>query len=51
MARLEEGALRAALMDWLKLLTLIDHLRTFALLNTVRGRHRSETVDMGLGRG
>ena len=51
MARLEEGALRAALMDWLKLLTLIDHLRTFALLNTVRGRHRSETVYMGVGGG
>jgi hypothetical protein len=45
MAKLEEGALRAALMDWLKLLTLIDHVRTFALLNAVRHPPRQSPRD------
>jgi hypothetical protein len=30
MGALEQGALKAALMDWLKLLMFIDHIRNFA---------------------
>ena len=35
---LENGAVKAALLQWLKLLTLIDHVRSFGLLNAVAVR-------------
>ena len=37
---LENGAVKAALLQWLKLLTLIDHVRSFGLLNAVAVRTR-----------
>ena len=38
---LENGAVKAALLQWLKLLTLIDHVRSFGLLNAVAVRNRT----------
>mmetsp|Transcript_23598 Transcript_23598/g.58295 ORF Transcript_23598/g.58295 Transcript_23598/m.58295 type:complete len:544 (-) Transcript_23598:55-1686(-) len=35
MVQLETGALKAALLDWLKLLMFIDHIRNFAILNSI----------------
>eukprot|EP00283_Hemiselmis_rufescens_P007342 CAMPEP_0173430402 /NCGR_PEP_ID=MMETSP1357-20121228/8834_1 /TAXON_ID=77926 /ORGANISM="Hemiselmis rufescens, Strain PCC563" /LENGTH=476 /DNA_ID=CAMNT_0014394731 /DNA_START=59 /DNA_END=1486 /DNA_ORIENTATION=- len=47
MVQLEAGALKAALLDWLKLLMFIDHIRNFAMLNSVAAlklieRHTSD---------
>jgi len=53
MVQLETGALKAALLDWLKLLMFIDHIRNFAMLNSVAAlklieRHTSEALQPGL---
>uniref|UniRef100_A0A7S0XXK3 Uncharacterized protein n=2 Tax=Hemiselmis andersenii TaxID=464988 RepID=A0A7S0XXK3_HEMAN len=47
MIQLETGALKAAVLDWLKLCMFIDHIRNFAMLNSVAAlklieRHTSD---------
>eukprot|EP00960_Hanusia_phi_P039867 754097-Hanusia_phi.AAC.1 len=49
MSRLEEGALQSALREWLQLLTYIDTIRNFAILNSAAAvkllqRHSSQAT-------
>mmetsp|Transcript_19436 Transcript_19436/g.64377 ORF Transcript_19436/g.64377 Transcript_19436/m.64377 type:complete len:481 (-) Transcript_19436:1330-2772(-) len=49
MSRLEEGALQTALREWLQLLTYIDSIRNFAILNSAAAvkllqRHSSQAT-------
>mmetsp|Transcript_23233 Transcript_23233/g.36335 ORF Transcript_23233/g.36335 Transcript_23233/m.36335 type:complete len:512 (-) Transcript_23233:665-2200(-) len=53
MSQLEEDALKNALLDWLRLLTLLDEIRIFAILNVaavlkLAQRHCSASICAGI---